>query len=269
MAIEGFRSALLARIHAACREASPPTLAAAYLPEPHPEPDRDAEFGALVLADGSAGLYYAWLGDAQRDMAQRFPLAALLGKPALELVPYYESDDTAERSLGLAAINAITSWYWHRHGFVPPQASDAFCGVLPAPGERVGFIGNFSPLVRRLREQGVEVAVVERKAHMWRVEPGLEITPDPTALTDCNVIFGTASMCLNDTLDEMLGWCTQAREIVILGPTAGFFPEPLFERGVTRVGGLQIVDAVTAIGRMRTEEKWQADCARRFVIATR
>ena len=269
MATESFRTALLARTRAACRDAVPPALAAAYLPEPYPDPDRDAEFGALVLADGSAGLYYAWLDEQQRGMGQRLPLSALLGRPALEVIGYYESDDTAERSLGLAVINAITHWCWRRWGYTPPDATDSFCGVRVSPGERVGFIGNFVPLVRRLREQGVDVAVVERKPHLWRVEPGLEITPDPTALTDCAVIFGTGTMCLNDSLDEMLGWCGQAREIVVIGPTAGFFPEPLFERGVTRVGGLQLTDAVTAVCRMRSQEKWQADCARRFVIATR
>ena len=269
VAPSGFTAALLASARAACRDAAAPHLAAAYLPEPYPDPERDAEFGALVLADGSAGLYYAWLGEDQRGLGHRLPLAQVLGRPVSDLIGFFESSDVAERSLGLAAINALTSWLWHRRAYVPPPAADAFCGVVPLPGERVGFIGNFPPLVRRLLAQGTEVAVVERKPHMWRVEPGLEITPDPTALTDCGVIFGTASMCLNDSLDEMLGWCSHAREVVILGPTAGFFPEPLFERGVTRVGGLQLTDAVTAVGRMRLGEKWQADCARRFVIEAR
>lgn len=262
----GIREALLACAEAACEAAAPPAVAAVYLPEPCPNPARDAEFGAVMLEDGSAGLYYAWLGPDQQGMAEKFPAATLVGMPALALAARYLDDDIATRSLALAAINALTSWAWRRQGHVPPAATDSLCGVALSPGETVGFIGNFPPLVRRLREQGHPVRVVERKAHMLQEAPGLVITLDPAVLVDCPVVFGTAAMLLNDSLDDMLPWCRSAREIALLGPTAGCFPEPLFARGITRIGGLQLLDAATAIQRMREDGKWQADCARRFLL---
>ena len=49
-----------------------PPVASALITDPHPASDKDAEFGLLALADGCAGLYYAWLGDSQADMPARF-----------------------------------------------------------------------------------------------------------------------------------------------------------------------------------------------------
>lgn len=259
-----FRTSLFKQVERCVLERVPPMVAEIYLPVPRPAPDRDAEFGVVVLADGSAGLYYAWLGGAQASMARRFEASVETGSPALELARLYLGDDEAERSLGLAAINAITSWWWRERGCVPPAATNSF-GVALQAGDRVGFIGNFAPLVRQAMTQGFPVVVVERKAHLWREAPGLRVTGDPNALAPCSVVVATASMCLNDTLDDMLPYCMQARAITLIGPTAGFFPELLFERGITAVGGLQLLDAPMAIRRMRDGAKWN-DCARRYVL---
>ncbi len=253
-----FRRELLAVTERAARRYPLAPVSSVFLPEPQRSAQSDPEFGVVTLADGSAGLYYAWLGDSQCGLAERFPPAELRNLTALGLARRYASDDEGERSIGLAAINAITAACWRDAGFVPPPARDPWGGEPLAPTETLGFIGNFPSLVRRARSAGVEVVVVERKAHWVHEEPGLKITLDPTALLGCTRIIATATVCLNDSLDDMLAYCAGARSVSVIGPTASFFPDPLFTRGVASVGGLRVLDAVRLMASLRDRDPWQA-----------
>lgn len=264
MTQHAFRAALLDEVARVLAFETPPLVTRCFMPEPNPDPAREPEFGLVKLADGSAGLYYAWLGDSQRGMRARFPPEAIEGLPAWELARYFLRDDEASRSLGLAAINAITAWWWRRCHYVPPSAINMF-GTAIGNADRVGLIGNFQPIIDQLQADGMPVVVVERKPQLWREAPGLQVTGNPNVLRDCTVILATATMCLNDSLEEMLGYCGAARKISIIGPTAGFFPVPLFARGVGSMGGALIADADAAIAALEAGESWKP-YARRFVI---
>ena len=240
---------------AACvRRLGPRHVARAVVPEPHPDPARDAEFGLLTLDDGSAGLYYAWLGDTQRHMASRYPADTLVGRDALELAMTFRRGDDAARSLAVAALNALTASFWRARAYMPPPATDSF-GLRLKPAGKLGMVGNFPSLIRQARAQGIAVTVLERKAHMVTHEAGLEITLDPTALAGCDQIICTAATLLNDTLDEVLGYCAPDAEVAVVGPTAGVLPEPLFARGVAVVGGTLILDAEEAGRRLASGQK--------------
>lgn len=253
-----FRGELLALTERAARHCALPPVSGVFVPEPRRAAQGEPEFGAVTLADGSTGLYYAWLGDAQCGLAERFPPAALCGLTAIELARRYASEDEGERSLGLAAINAITAACWRSAGFTPPAARDPWGGEPLVPTDRVGFIGNFPSLVNRARTEGLEVVVVERKAHWVREEPGLKITLDPAALRECTRIIATATLCLNDSLDDMLAYCRGARSVSLIGPSASFFPDPLFARGVASVGGLRVLDAARLTASLRARQPWLA-----------
>jgi uncharacterized protein (DUF4213/DUF364 family) len=255
---------LIAWVERATAIVGDPLVARAHIPEPHPDPARDAEFGLLELEDGNAGLYYAWLGAAQRGMAARFPSRAILGRRCRELARWLAAPDEAAKSIGMAAINALTARVWRCAGYAPPAAQDSF-GVALAPGDRLGMIGNFPSLVRQARSAGLAVTVIERKAHMVMRDAQVEITLDPAALRACNKVVCTAAVLLNDSLDAMLPFCRDASQLAMVGPTAGCFPEPLFARGVGVVGGTLITDASAARARLAYGEKL-GDAARRYQL---
>jgi len=237
----------------------------AFVPEPCPDPARNAEFGVLELDDGCAGLYYAWMGATQAGMAARFPSAALIGCDALDIARQYPAGDDAVRALALAAVNALTASAWRLADYQPPAAISSF-GVVPDTRDRLGLIGNFPSLVRQATAAGLEVIVVERKPHMVRSDAGVTVTLDPRALAACTRIVCTAATLVNDSLDEMLGYCPAGAEIAVVGPTAGSYPEPLFARGVTTVGGTLVLDATVARHRLAAGEKL-GDAARRYALS--
>lgn len=259
------REELLALAGRACEQYSIPVVERIFMPEPRPSPERDSEFGIVVLEDDSAGLYYAWLGDAQKGMNERYAPGEFIGQSPLKLVEFYKSDDEADRSLGMAAINAISQSVMRQAGISLPDAGSSMGELDVRAGDRVGMIGFFPSLVRRLQAMQVQVTVIERKQHLLREEEYLRMTMDPAALRRCNKVLSTASTLLNDSLDEILGFCTLAERIVVVGPTAGFLPDPLFSRGVSAIGGSQIVDTRLAIARMG-QDQGMGDAARKYLL---
>ena len=242
-----------------------PPIASALITAAQPAPDKDAEFGLLALTDGCAGLYYAWLGESQADMPARFVVERLVGKSALELARYALGDDDGTRSIGIAAINAITEFVYRKAGFAPPAALDSFGGLRFAAGDRLGMIGYFPPLARRARELGIPTRIVERKAHMVTVAPNFEISLDPRVLADCNKIICTGATLLNDSFDSMLEYCAGATQVALVGPTVGFFPDAVFARGIDIVAGTRVLDSARARHGLAANRKLD-DCASRIVL---
>ncbi|MEK9776322.1 MAG: DUF4213 domain-containing proteins, partial [Quisquiliibacterium sp.] len=156
----------LSLIERATGGSPPPPVAALHLP-PKLEPgNKDGEFGALELADGSIGLSYLLLNDTRRALREGRRLQDLAGADALWLARHFLSDDALERALGLAAINAVSQHLFNRFGYRRPDAGDSIGLLDPRPGERIGMVGLFPPLVRRILDAGAELVVVELDARL-------------------------------------------------------------------------------------------------------
>ncbi len=242
-----------------------PRIASALITDAQPAPDKNTEFGLLALADGSAGLYYAWLGKSQADMPARFLIENLVGHSALELARYALGDDDGARSVGIAAINAITEFVYRQADFAPSTAPDSFGGLHFEAGDRLGMIGHFPPLARRARELGIPTRIVERKAEMVTVAANFEISLDPRVLGDCNKIICTGATLLNDSFDTMLEYCSAAEQIALVGPTVGFFPDAVFARGIDIMAGTRVLDSARARICLAQNRKLD-DCALRTVL---
>ena len=242
-----------------------PILATTLITDPRPDPSRDAEFGLVALTDGAAGLYYAWLGPTQADMPARFAAESFAGRPAIELARLVLAASDAERSLGIAALNAITAHVYRRAAYYPRLASDSFGGIALGPSDRLGMIGNFPPLVRRACALGIPTFVLERKPHMVGARAGLVISLDPAVLRGCTKIICTGATLLNASLDHMIVHCRDAQQIALVGPTVGCFPDPLFARGIAVLAGSQVRDAALAQARLRAGHKL-GDSADRTLI---
>jgi len=61
---------------------------------------------------------------------------------------------------------------------------------------------------------------------------------------------------LNNSLDEILSFCSSDAFVSIIGPTAGYFPDPLFARGVDVVGGRVIKDGAQFLQLLSEGKRW-------------
>jgi uncharacterized protein (DUF4213/DUF364 family) len=226
----------------------------------------DAEFCAIELANGGFGLSYVLLGDTLHDLLNRHGTsqgaAPLAGVDPLRLASKLDGGSPVERALALAAINALTDSVWRQVGYQPPPAGNSLGDISLGAQDHLGMIGFFPPLVQRVAEAGGRLSVVEMNAEMVARQrerfPGVHITQDRAALADCNQIVGTSTMLLNDTLDAMLAAAPQAQRFAVIGPSAGLWPDALFDRGVTLLGGTRVVDAPAFRDAMAAGASWSA-----------
>lgn len=226
------------------------------LPPLAEQPGREGEFCAVQLDDGSVGLAFTLLGGTLAELHARGLDRDQSGRLALELVNGYAGKDGVARALGLATINALTRRLYDRAGFVADNAVDSFGSLNLAPGDRLGMVGHFTPLIERARALGIPVTVLELKAELVREEPDLVVTLDAARLAGCNKIMSTSTLLLNDTFETVAARWRGAEAVSIVGPSAGCPPDPLFAAGVSAVGTAWVVDADAFLARCAVGEKW-------------
>ena len=250
-----------------------PRVRALHLPRTPWDGTKDGEFGALELDDGSLGLCYVLLGDSLAELAagkqtQRCygTSRTLEGASALDIAHCWASERGALRTLGFAAVNALTRHVFDRARFTPRQATDSIGGLAPQRGEHIGMVGFFPPLVEQVTACGARLTVLELRSELAGAREGFHITLNASELRSCDKVLCTSTVLLNDTLDDVLASCAHARAFALIGPGAACLPDPLFARGVTLLGGAWIEDAAEFKAALAAGQPW-GRYARKFALA--
>lgn len=258
-----FATDLIAELERATAGCPIPRVRALHLPPPEAAESRNGEFCALELDDGALGLSYVLLGGILPRLAASDDPHTIVGMDALQLAREFAApaagaggDAEIRRTLGFAAANALSRTVMERMGFAPPRALDSIGGIDPQTGDHVGMVGLFTPLLKQVTAAGAQLTVIELNPDYAGHYDGYRVTLDAAALEDCNKVLSTSTILLNHTVDDMLAHCRKAQRIVLIGPSAGCLPEPLFARGVTVVGGSWITDRAGFIDALRGGESW-------------
>lgn len=234
--------------------------------------EHDAEFCAIELDDGSFGLSYVLLGHTLDALLAANDTGALplAGSDPMAWARQLGTGDGVTRALALAAINAMTDSVWRRIGYEPPPAGNSLGDIELTAQDHLGMIGFFPPLVRRVAEAGGRLSVVELDERMVMRQrerfPGVSIGLDHALLSRCNRVVGTSTMLLNDTLDAMLAAAPLATDFAVIGPSAGLWPDALFDRGVTLLGGTRVTDGPAFTQALAEGASWTSS-TRKFAIA--
>ncbi|MBL8325820.1 MAG: hypothetical protein JNJ89_12785 [Rubrivivax sp.] len=255
---------------AALREIAPvlghPRIRALHLPPPPADGSRRGEFAAIELDDGSMGLVYVLLDQTLARLRGGEGLAGLVGAPALQVAGAIDGTTGLARTLGFAAAQALAHSLMRRAGWEPPAAGDSLAGLAPGPGDHLGLVGLFGPLMTRLTQSGARITVIELRPELVGRHEGYEVTLETARLAECDKVLATGTLLINDTLDGVLAHTRGARRVAIVGPTVGGLPDALFARGVHVLGGTWVGDpSAFAQALVRGEER--RDAARKFTLA--
>ena len=151
--------------------------------------------------------------------------------------------DPVHRALGFATLNALSA------PLVEWRTGDPMALLDPSV-DRVTTVGFFRPALRKFAD--VTVRVIEREPVDDVSAPaGVRVetfTPDATAaaMAGAEVIFLTGSAFVYGGAERYLDAAPPSATLVVVGATASFLPDPLFEAGADAVAGAVIDDAERA-----------------------
>ncbi len=162
-----------------------------------------------------------------------------------EVLSLVSSLNPLEKSVGVAAVNAVSSYLLWGAGQYRELSievgTDIISAVPRVASGKVLVIGHMGPLVRALKERGArEVYVVERCAAM-RCRGALSDSALPRLAPEVDTLVVTGATLVNDTLDHILSLRKAGSTLVLVGPTAGVHPIPLFAEGVNAVASMRAV----------------------------
>ena len=158
-------------------------------------------------------------------------------KSARELARLALSDDIAEASLGLAAINSLTEI--DESGIVETNAGDLL--LQEGAGKDISVIGHF-PFTDALRKVARNLWVIEK----WP-RPGDVPEKDGELYLPLSQIVAISSTTLiNHTLSGILGFCPRASLKMLLGPTTPMTPV-LFDYGIDIISGSVVTNRALAL----------------------
>jgi uncharacterized protein (DUF4213/DUF364 family) len=217
---------------------------------------KKTNFGAIQLTDGSIGVVFLGLSPEIKELGSSMDKSEFINKNPIDLAQKFGSSNNFEKTLGLGAINAI-SQYIFRHSNFPFDITTDSLGLLNIKqGDNPGMVGFFQPLISHLKKMGINVIIIEKKEHLVKKTESWEVTLDPSRLTECNKILITSTTVLNESIDDILKFCSHAEKISMIGPTAGFLPDPLFKRGLDIVGGSFISNSNLFMELIQKQERW-------------
>ena len=228
----------------------------------HEENNPSAKFGVVELEGGTIGLTYVKLGNAFEQLQNESLYSDYIGKAVTDLAQLSVLQQDWQQVLGAGALNAISQYVLKQRGFNYHNEEDSLELLDIQPGERVGMVGYFAPLIAQLREQQTPLTVIELRAELVQAKGNFEVTTDPSKLAQCDKVLITGTSVINHTLEGLLTHCHKAQEIALVGPSVGLLPEVLFEHGITRIGGRAVVNSELFLERWKSGEKWKESVTR-------
>jgi uncharacterized protein (DUF4213/DUF364 family) len=204
-------------------------------------------FTGVKLSTGHVGLCHSLQSETSAKCCQIVRRAGTLaGTPALSLAEFIESWDIIERVVGAATLNALSQIILARQSQNYEISEGNLIDQIDiGQADTVALVGNIRPIVSVIRSKTRKLYIFERGGIVDE-----DVLPDIACeefLPKSNVVIITGTAFANGTIDRVLELSSKARYIALIGPSATLVPDPLFERGVSAIAGVIVVDSEKAM----------------------
>jgi uncharacterized protein (DUF4213/DUF364 family) len=192
-------------------------------------------YTAVMLADDRVGVAYTFREEAKDCCTIFDALRPLVGKPASDVLQLLWSPDPIAAGVGLACANALVNRDEDRF-----MGGDILDHLDLRPGDHVGMVGDFRPLLDKIQKRVHSLSVFERVGHPSGILRPREEAED--ALPRCHVALITATSIINHTIDGLLKATAECREVAVLGASTPLLPEAFAGERVTMLSGVVVKD---------------------------
>lgn len=153
----------------------------------------------------------------------------------------------------LATLNALSASLFEHDRYCLDGRDDLSAMGSLFRRRQVCMVGAIIPLLKRLRHlEPAGVTIIDRKQETQaeaEAAYGTFVSTEQTAeaLARCETAVFTGAAVANGSIEELIALVPRDAAIAVVGPSAGFVPEPLFRRKVALVGTAMVVDIDRAL----------------------
>ena len=192
-------------------------------------------YTAASLETGETGLAYTFLPAVKGNCTLVPDIPAAAAFLAEDLVSMITRPDFIHAAVGLAAANAL---FHLEPGNL--TEGDVLDRISLGPDDQVGMVGDFAPLVGRLRQKAGRLLIFEQIPRAdGRALPSSEIQ---NRLPECSVALITATSIINGSFDAIMEAAAECREVIVLGASTPLRAEVFQDTPVTCLSGVQVTD---------------------------
>ncbi|MEK6765855.1 MAG: DUF364 domain-containing protein [Planctomycetota bacterium] len=237
-------------------------------------------YTGVVLSSGHAGMSYTPVQEipeavcCPRSHAKMPAAGELLNFQITDLMDYALDDNALKAAVGMATLNALSAILLAEDAcrYKPSAYGNALDLVEITSEDTVAMVGAFPPFIKRIQEITKNLFVIDKNPKVVGKGDTIKIESADRLeeiIPQANIIVITGVTLVNHTLGPILELAERATEIVVVGPTASVYPEPLFKRGVTVLGGVRITDAarmIHLIGEAGSGYDFFENCAEKVIM---
>ncbi len=237
-------------------------------------------YTGVVLSSGHAGMSYTPVQEipeavcCPRSHAKMPAAGKLLNKHITELMDYAFDDNALKAAVGMATLNALSAVLLADDAcrYKPSAYGNALDLVEITSEDTVAMVGAFPPFIKRIQEITKNLFVIDKNPKVVGKGDTIKIESADRLeeiIPQADILVITGVTLINHTLGPILDLAKKANEIVVVGPTASVYPEPLFARGVTVMGGVKITDAarmIHLIGEAGSGYDFFENCADKVIM---
>jgi uncharacterized protein (DUF4213/DUF364 family) len=190
-------------------------------------------YTCVLLSGGGCGLAYTFRNELGGCCSVISSAGKMIGMRASDLIPWLGDNNRLKAAMGLAAVNAALN------ADAPVTGSGNIVeALLVGPEDTFGMIGEFRPILAKVREEAKQVYVFERGT---RLSEGCYSEEEmPRYLPECSVIVITATSLINHTIEAILPNCRNAKQVCLVGPSTPLCAKPFLNQPVTHLAGVSV-----------------------------
>jgi uncharacterized protein (DUF4213/DUF364 family) len=192
-------------------------------------------YTAVTTSDGGMGLAYTYFKDKTSCVLLN-KAVDYEGKPASELLEIIKSDNTIERSMALALINALN---YDQASKLPEDKKNQilFDEFNIGAGTRVAMVGFFGPLVDILNQRNAKLEILDESRKLGQEDEFFKKIENWA-----DVLLLTSTSVLNNTSEKILGHAHPNIKTVMLGPSTPMVGEVFEHLPVHMLAGTVPID---------------------------
>lgn len=192
-------------------------------------------YTAVSTSDGGIGIAYSYF-DTKNACMMHKNYDNPEGKPAIGLVEKIFSNVPLERSMALAAVNALN---FDTAGTLAEEPDNQMLldSLGIEAGTRVAMVGAFKPLIHLIKNRGSDLTVYDIGKQVGEKGAFYEKLKEWA-----QVLILTSTSLLNSTTEEILGYINPDAGTVLLGPSTPLVKEIFAPLSINFLAGTVPVD---------------------------